>query len=131
MGLSVGDGDRFVLEINQLWRNGTNDELVYSLANQLTDWLYQDQLPQVLSGPVERYLPLFMNDANSNQDVVGSYRVAPKIRKLQREWDPTGWWERQSGGFKVQERQARANGQTAIGPPNPFGARPHTYRESY
>ena len=117
MGLAAGDGDRFILEINQLWNASVDDATIYAMAQQLTDWLYEDQLLALMTADVEHYLPLFMNDANRNQDVVASYRQADMIRALQAEWDPSGWWEKQAGGFKVQEAQARANGQTAVGPP--------------
>lgn len=118
MGLTTGDKDRFILEINQLWNKSVDDQTIYNMAQELTDWLYEDQLPEIMAdNDVEQYIPLFMNDANRNQDVVGSYKAAEQIRALQQNWDPTGWWEKQSGGFKVQAAQAQANGQTAVGPP--------------
>lgn len=119
MGLTTGDKDRFILEINQLWNKSVDDQTIYNMATELTDWLYEDQLPEIMAdSSVEQYIPLFMNDANRNQDVVGSYKSADQIRALQKLWDPTGWWETQTGGFKVQEAQAQANGQTAVGPPS-------------
>jgi hypothetical protein len=41
-----------------------------------------------------------MNDAGTDQDVMGSYRDNKKFAALQKELDPSGLFSKRAGGFK-------------------------------
>jgi hypothetical protein len=105
MGLTAQDGNRFILEINFLWRDATEDQRIHDMAKQLTEYI-DVKLAQLKASPgngtgqVETYLPFFMNDAAYDQDVIGSYKNVAKFKQLQTLSDPTGLWKR-SGGFQL------------------------------
>ncbi|KAF1813382.1 FAD-binding domain-containing protein [Eremomyces bilateralis CBS 781.70] len=100
MGLTANDKDRFVLEITGQWSSADDDNTIWDLSKQLTDWI-EEQIPQVTTPESEQYLPLFMNDAAFSQDVFGSYKDVEKFRALQKEMDPTGFFSKRAGGFNV------------------------------
>lgn len=52
---------------------------------------------------VETYCPLFVNDANFEQDVFASFRDVDAMRAIQERLDPTGMYANRIGGFHVQE----------------------------
>jgi hypothetical protein len=105
MGLTANDGNRFILEINFLWRDKKEDDIIHGMAKQLTQSL-DLKLAQLKSNApasgkkVESYLPLFMNDAAYDQDVTASYRDVAKFKQLKTVHDPKGFWQR-SGGFQL------------------------------
>jgi hypothetical protein len=43
---------------------------------------------------------MFMNDAGTDQNVMGSYRDQTKFAALQKEVDPTGFFSKRVGGYK-------------------------------
>jgi hypothetical protein len=103
MGLTANDKNRFILEINYLWRDGKEDATIHGMARQLTDIL-DKRVAQIManskaSSQVETYLPFFMNDAAVDQDVTASYKNGAKFKALQQQMDPNGLWKR-AGGFK-------------------------------
>ncbi|KAF2183270.1 FAD-binding domain-containing protein [Zopfia rhizophila CBS 207.26] len=99
MGLSGNDHDRVLLEIQCLWASKEDDETMYALSRDLTDWL-ESQLPGWEASGNEHYNPLFMNDATDDQNVTGSYRDHAKFKALQESADPEGFFRERAGGFK-------------------------------
>jgi hypothetical protein len=101
MGLTASDPDRIILEIQGSWASASDDTEAYSLSKRLTDWL-DEQVPKWLAeaGMESQYLPLFMNDAAGDQDVMGSYKDVAKFRALQKSVDPNGLFSKRAGGWK-------------------------------
>lgn len=101
MGLSGSDPNRLLLELQCEWPSATDDAELYSISRQMTDWLDQ-QVPIWLAAAnrENEYLPLFMNDAQADQNVTGSYRGYPEFRALQLQLDPQGLFRERAGGFK-------------------------------
>ena len=101
MEISESDGDRLLLELQCSWSNQRDDETLYDMSRQMTDWL-DSMLPHWLEGePVQqRYLPLFMNDAMGDQNVTGMYKGYARLKQLQTEIDPNGLFKARSGGYK-------------------------------
>ena len=48
-------------------------------------------------GKIETYLPLFLNDATTDQKVFQSYERYEEFKKLQQEVDPDGFMKRAGG----------------------------------
>jgi hypothetical protein len=67
----------------------------------MTEWLDQ-QVPVWLAeaNMSVDYLPLFMNDAQGDQNVTGSYRDYAQFKQLQLQVDPNGLFRQRAGGFK-------------------------------
>ncbi|KAK8023629.1 hypothetical protein PG993_011695 [Apiospora rasikravindrae] len=102
MGLTGGDPDRLVLELQCGWINGLDDATLYALSRDMTDWL-QGRLPEWLAQaglPADAYMPLFMNDAAGDQNVTGSYRGYAQYKELQASIDPMGMFSARAGGYK-------------------------------
>ncbi|KAM5361883.1 hypothetical protein ACJZ2D_012828 [Fusarium nematophilum] len=102
MGLSGTDGNRLILELQCAWTNKADDEVLPAITRDLTAWV-ETRIPVWLDGEDasnERYLPLFMNDAMSDQNVTGSYRDYVKFKGLQMQNDPDGTLRTRVGGFK-------------------------------
>ncbi|EMR62515.1 putative fad dependent protein [Eutypa lata UCREL1] len=103
MGLSGSDPDRLILELQCSWSDSDDDEVLYEMSRQMTDWL-EEKVPEWLAAadePVDGvYLPLFMNDAMGDQNVTGSYRDYAKFKALQQSVDPDGLFSARSGGYK-------------------------------
>jgi hypothetical protein len=107
MGLSSKDHDRFVLEIAGVYSSKADDELMQAwggeFTNQLTSRLKTIVANAKATGSfVGEYNPYFMNDAGTDQDVMGSYQDAKKFAMLQKELDPQGLFSRRAGGFKLR-----------------------------
>ncbi|KAF1814152.1 FAD-binding domain-containing protein [Eremomyces bilateralis CBS 781.70] len=100
MGLTENDKDRFILTITGQWTPADDDNTIWDLSKQLTDWIEQ-QIPHVTTPESEQYLPLFMNHAAFSQDVFGSYKDVEKFKVLQKEMDPTGFFAKRAGGFNI------------------------------
>ncbi|KAI8631509.1 FAD-binding domain-containing protein [Xylariaceae sp. FL1651] len=101
MGLSGSDPHRLLLELQCEWADASDDAELYALSRQMTTWL-DAQVPFWLADNdlnVE-YLPLFMNDAQADQNVTGSYRDYGRFKELQLEVDPEGLFRERAGGFK-------------------------------
>jgi hypothetical protein len=105
MGLKSSDPDRIVLALQCGWLRSRDDETVRQLLRDMTSWL-DEQLPRWNreAGLEEgAYMPLFMNDAMSGQDVVGGYKERRLFETLQAEADPEEIWKRRVGGYKFGE----------------------------
>ncbi|KAH8693404.1 hypothetical protein GQ44DRAFT_635186, partial [Phaeosphaeriaceae sp. PMI808] len=100
MGLSGSDPDRLIIELHCMWSNRDDDGMLRGMSREMTDWL-QSKMPEWLAqaGGVE-YMPYFMNDAMSDQNVGRSYRDYEKFRALQMQIDPNGMFRKRLGGFK-------------------------------
>ncbi|KAK8028258.1 hypothetical protein PG991_005314 [Apiospora marii] len=112
MGLRAADPDRVVLNLQCMWQRARDDAAVRALAAEMTEWL-AGRLPawnmQAGAGEVgveeagetaAAYMPLFMNDAMSDQDVLRSYRGYDEFRELQRSVDPEGMFRNRVGGYR-------------------------------
>jgi hypothetical protein len=102
MGLSGSDPDRLILELQCSWASALDDNTVYNLTREVTDWL-ETKIPEwnAQAGlDAEAYLPYFMNDAMGDQNVTGSYKAYEGLKALQREVDPQGMFHARAGGFK-------------------------------
>ncbi|KAF2397264.1 FAD-binding domain-containing protein [Trichodelitschia bisporula] len=107
MGLKASDPHRFILEINFLWGNKTDDQLIWSMGKQLTDKIAAQvkgfngakYVNTAGVAAAQSYTPYFMNDASDDQPVTGSYRDGARFAALQKMHDPQGLWKR-VGGFK-------------------------------
>lgn len=108
--LRASDGPRVIIEQNYLWPNASDDATVYNISTQVTDAISRS-LPsyvaeaqaQYRSVTIERYLPLFVNDANFAQNVYGSFKDVDTMRAIQEQVDPTGLYSNRIGGFHVQD----------------------------
>ncbi|KAI1812837.1 FAD-binding domain-containing protein [Poronia punctata] len=103
MGLSASDPDRLILELQCMWTIPSDDAEIYALSRQMTDWLAA-RVPEWLADEgrslADEYLPLFMNDAQADQNVTGTYRGYEEYKALQRQLDPNGLFGQRVGGFK-------------------------------
>lgn len=102
MGLSASDPNRLILELQCSWASAADDDTVYNLTRNVTEWL-QTKIPEWnaqagLDGGA--YMPYFMNDAMGDQNVTGSYRTYEGLKALQREVDPEGLFSTRAGGYK-------------------------------
>lgn len=99
MGLRGDDPDRMILEMQCSWADKGDDEILYGLSQELTDWLGTKVAEWTQGEHKDLYLPLFMNDATYDQNVTGSYRDYAKFRDLQKSMDPHGLFSKRAGGF--------------------------------
>ncbi|WZH40712.1 LOW QUALITY PROTEIN: FAD-binding PCMH-type domain-containing protein [Fusarium acuminatum] len=102
IGFTASDPDRVLLEIQCAWTDKKYDESVRQFSKDLTSWI-EEKLPEWIEeygAPTENYLPLFMNDAMSDQNVTGTYKDYAKFKALQLEADPEGVLRERMGGFK-------------------------------
>ncbi|KAF4333310.1 6-hydroxy-d-nicotine oxidase [Fusarium beomiforme] len=102
IGFTANDPNRVLLEIQCAWIEPRYDDTVRQFSKDLTAWI-EDKLPEWIEkngGGADEYLPLFMNDAMSDQNVTGTYRDYAKFKELQREADPEGVLRDRLGGFK-------------------------------
>lgn len=102
MGLTASDPDRIFVIFQGAWNFASDDALVSSISKELTDWL-AEVLPLWLDEAGmsrDQYLPLFINDAENDQEVFKSYKDYNKFKALQRSVDPEGLWSTRAGGFK-------------------------------
>lgn len=108
MGLSGSDPDRLVVEIQCMWHKPEEDEVLRDVSRAMAAWLEERRpgwLAEARADVKENtaradYMPLFMNDAASDQDVVGSYREYESFKALQQKVDPEGMFRTRLGGFK-------------------------------
>ncbi|QPC78028.1 hypothetical protein HYE68_008780 [Fusarium pseudograminearum] len=102
IGFTASDPDRVLLEIQCAWIEKRFDGMVRQFSKDLTAWI-EEKVPQWLEEqgePADAYLPLFMNDAMSDQNVTGTYKNYAKFKALQLEADPEGVLRERMGGFK-------------------------------
>lgn len=101
MGLSSSDPDRLILELQCSWALKSDDEIMYAMSREITDWL-EGKVVEWLeeAGMGGAYLPLFMNDAMADQNVTGTYRDYAKFKALQERIDPMGVFDERAGGYK-------------------------------
>ncbi|SPJ84157.1 related to 6-hydroxy-d-nicotine oxidase [Fusarium torulosum] len=102
IGFTARDPDRVLLEIQCAWIEKRYDDTVRQFSKDLTSWI-EEKLPEWIEehgAPADTYLPLFMNDAMSDQNVTGSYKDYAKFKALQLEADPEGVLRERMGGFK-------------------------------
>jgi hypothetical protein len=105
MGLTANDKDRFILEIAGIYNKSEDDDLVLAMGKEFTDALNKQLGPlktqaKAAGVEIEDYLPLFMNDAGPDQDVMATYKDVAKFKALQRSVDPNGLWSKRAGGYK-------------------------------
>jgi hypothetical protein len=102
MGLTTGDKNRFVVEMNQLWFNGKYDADALEIGKQFQAAL-EAQKAQIMTtasatnASLETYTPFYMNDAADDTAVLASYKKYDQFKALQREMDPEGLWLRSGG----------------------------------
>jgi hypothetical protein len=107
MGLKSSDSGRFIVELCHLWLYKEDDRRIHSAARELTDRLklrhdaVQAKKASIESqgAKLESYLPLFLNDATTDQKVMKSYDRYEEFAALQKSVDPDGFMKR-AGGFK-------------------------------
>ncbi|KAI1485150.1 hypothetical protein F5X96DRAFT_661263 [Biscogniauxia mediterranea] len=102
MGLRGSDPDRLILELQCSWADPADDAQLYALSRNMTAWL-DAAVPRWLQSEGQDaalYMPYFMNDAQADQNVTGSYRDYARLAALQREVDPSGLFSGRAGGFK-------------------------------
>jgi hypothetical protein len=107
MGLKSSDSGRFIVELCNLWGYKEDDRRIHASARELTDRLklklnaiQASAAAAETQGPkTEAYLPLFLNDAAKDQDVMKSYDRYEEFAALQKSVDPDGFMKR-AGGFK-------------------------------
>lgn len=97
MGITGGDPDRILLEIQCSWSSERDDELFADASKELTDWL-EIRVPEWTKGE-KQYLPYLMNDAAEDQNVTGTYRGYADFKTLQGEMDPEEFFKARGGGF--------------------------------
>ncbi|KAI0389939.1 FAD-binding domain-containing protein [Xylariaceae sp. FL0594] len=103
LGLRGSDPDRLFLELQCTWPVQADDGEIYALSRQMTDWLDAQTavwLAQEGKSREDVYLPLFMNDAQADQNVTGNYRDYALFKALQHQVDPNGLFSGRAGGFK-------------------------------
>jgi len=99
MGISGDDPDRILLEIQCSWASRFDDDLVYEISEELTEWL-EIKVPEWTRGQHEDlYLPFLMNDAAGSQNVTGTYKDYAKFKALQEKVDPDGFFRLRGGGY--------------------------------
>jgi hypothetical protein len=107
MGLSGQDHDRYVLEIAGVYSSKDDDDLMQAWGGEFTSHLTSRLKAVVATAKIKgvsvgEYNPYFMNDAGTDQDVMGSYKDAAKFAALQKELDPKGLFSKRAGGFKLR-----------------------------
>lgn len=105
MGLTAHDQNRFIIEQNWIFEKDADSQEIIDLGDTFVEYL--DRRVKTLTqssvganGTLENYLPLFINDAASNQDVMATYKNFQAFKNLQRQMDPQGLWHARAGGFK-------------------------------
>jgi len=96
------DVDRIIFEFDFSYLSPTDDakmdaatQKVYNGVRQLREqYTARGQLP-------EAYLPLFANDAYHRQDYFGRLRTADFARAVRDRYDPTGFFAKRTGGWKL------------------------------
>lgn len=97
MGISGDDPDRILLEIQCSWSSEGDDDIFVAASQDLVDWL-ETKVPSWTGGR-NTYLPFLMNDAAGDQNVTGTYKDFGKLKALQAQLDPDGFFKRRGGGF--------------------------------
>ncbi|KAF2667433.1 FAD-binding domain-containing protein [Microthyrium microscopicum] len=105
MGLKGSDHDRFVLEIPGVYISSADAPTMQAWGKDFTDRLAALVKDITVKSKAEgkivgEYNPLFMNDAGTDQEVIGSYRDSQKFAALQKEVDPSGLFAKRAGGYK-------------------------------
>lgn len=96
------DIDRIVLEFDFSWLSSLDNkrmdaatQRLYTGSKGLVDkYTAEGKLP-------EAYLPLFANDAYYRQDYFGRLRTAEFARRVRDEYDPSGFFAKRTGGWKM------------------------------
>lgn len=112
LGLSPEFGDKVFMEYDVSWLLGSTDQRAAAVITNITEPVqqygrskYRGVRPtNYRSGDVDftNWNPLFMNDAMFNQDPLRSYGDATynRLRQIQRQRDPNGFFAKRTGGFK-------------------------------
>jgi hypothetical protein len=112
LGLAPEFGDHVWMEYDISWLSGLNDDLVHSMAMDITDSIlqyskttYAGVLPShYQTGDVEEvsYNPIFLNDAMYDQKPLESYGQATydRLKRIQQAYDPSGLFPSRTSGFK-------------------------------
>lgn len=101
MGITGQDPDRLLLELQCSWSLKSDDEKLYAMSREITDWL-ETKVPEWLANEADEspYLPFLMNDAMADQNVTGMYKDYGRLKALQEEIDPHGMFDTRVGGYK-------------------------------
>ena len=114
LGLDPAYGDKFFMEYDISWLSPETDEKAAEYITQITEPAqkyaeekYSDTKPtHWKEGETARtnFNPFFMNDAMYNQDPQRFYGEGTyeKLREIQREVDPEGFFHERTGGFKFE-----------------------------
>ncbi|CAK3906897.1 FAD-binding domain-containing [Lecanosticta acicola] len=112
LGLDPRHGDKLFMEYDVSWLSSATDAAAAAFMTNITQPVqdyarrkYATAKPtHYVSGEtaVTNFNPLFMNDAMYNQDPVRSYGEATyaKLKAIQEQRDPEGFFSRRAGGFK-------------------------------
>jgi hypothetical protein len=101
LGLTDSDGGRFITELSFLWVSDSTTPSIYSTGSAMTT-AFDADLQALLSTEtdVETYLPLFINDAAFDQEVMQSLNGYSGFKALQKTVDPDSFFSKRTGGFK-------------------------------
>lgn len=95
--------DLIVLELNWAYASSTDDKQMNKAIVTLTDGMRDRVNGFIKAGKLEKglHLPLFMNDANFQQDYFGRLEGSTRkfVKKMQEKYDPDSFFKR-TGGFK-------------------------------
>jgi hypothetical protein len=94
--------DRIIIEFNYSYLSSLDDDKM----DAATQKLYQGTKEAVdgftASGKLPAaYLPLFANDGYYRQDYFGRLRTADLARAVRDQYDPSGFFQSRTGGFKL------------------------------
>ena len=97
--------DLVVLELNWAYNSASDDKQMDKAVLKVASGIKDRIAAFVKAGKLEGglHLPLFMNDANYQQDYFGRLRKTTRnfLKKVQAKYDPTGFFKTKTGGFKL------------------------------
>lgn len=94
--------DRFIIEFNYSYWLAADDDKMDAATQKLYTGTKAAVDGFTASGKLpSAYLPLFANDGYYRQDYFGRLRTADFARTVRDQYDPSGFFQRRTGGFKV------------------------------
>lgn len=112
LALDPGNGDRIWIDLSISWGTAAADATAYSIATTLADDVENYAKSTYLGVPNTRYVegnlayeeydPLYSNDCMYNQQPYQTYGDGSyaRLRAIQKEVDPGGFFPGRTGGFK-------------------------------
>ncbi|PSN70014.1 FAD-binding domain-containing protein [Corynespora cassiicola Philippines] len=95
------DVDRLILEFNYSYWLSIDDERMDAATEKLHTGVRELVTKFTQNGQLaEAYLPLFANDAYFRQDYFGRLRTADFARSVRDQYDPEGFFQSRTGGYK-------------------------------